>query len=193
MYDDELDDLLRAAAPRPGPMADVLARDLATAVANTGRAAGSRWSGTRRRRLRRPLLLGGAAVGSLVLTAGMTGSQWMMSVPPFMTLEPGVQRLYEPIEFVATWENGVQRSCQLFLEFDRLDDEGVDRVAAHVRTKDWSEWRKDLSDAAADDSPGLRDRLRAELRSVVPDLTVPSESETAPVLTGYGTSCEDVR
>ncbi|NYI76258.1 RNA polymerase sigma factor [Nocardioides panzhihuensis] len=25
MYDDELDDLLRAAAPRPGPMADVLA------------------------------------------------------------------------------------------------------------------------------------------------------------------------
>ncbi|WP_292651586.1 hypothetical protein [Nocardioides sp.] len=193
MYDDELDSLLRAAAPRPDPMADMLARDLATTVASSDRAAESRRSRPRRKRLRRPFVLGGAAVGVLVLTASMTGSQWMMSVPPFMTLQPGVQRVYEPIEFVATWENGVQRECQLFLEFERLDDEELDRVAAHVRAKDWSAWRKDLSDAATDDSAGLDDRIRGELRSVVPDLTAPFESETAPVLAGYGTSCEGVR
>ncbi|MEI7058439.1 hypothetical protein WBG06_21610 [Nocardioides sp. CCNWLW239] len=193
MDDDELEDLLRASAPRFGTVEDGLARQLVTTVVRDDPPLGTGRPRPTERRLRRSMIIGGAAAGVLVLSAAMTGSQWMMSAPPFMTLEPEGQRVYEPIEFVATWENGEQRNCQLFLEFTRLDDDELEKIAEHVRTKDWSRWQEDLSDAATDDSPDLRDRLLTELRGVVPGLTGSSESETAPAVTGYGTSCEDVR
>lgn len=186
MDDRELDELLSAAAPRLGGNEAVLARELATAVAHDGRA-GDEIEPTRMRR-RRPYVVGGVAIGALVLSAAMTQDAWMMSVPPHMTIEPGGQRLYEPIEFVATWGNGERRTCQLFLEFRGLDDGELDEVGAYVRAKDWSAWKDDLSDAATGDSPGLEDRFRAELQGVLPELGEPVEG--GPQLTGYGTSCE---
>ena len=191
MYDDELDDLLSAAAPRPRSRADALAQDLATALVHAD-LGGSEASRVRRRRFRKPFVIGGAAVGVLALSAGMTADSWMMSVPPFMTLEPGKQRVYEPIEFVADWGNGEQRKCQLFLEFRGLDNDEIERVAAYVRAKDWSSWTDDLSDAATDDSRVLSDRFLSELRNVLPDIDAPSASGTGPVMAGYGTSCEGV-
>ncbi|MFD7078034.1 hypothetical protein ACFV9G_27755 [Nocardioides sp. NPDC059952] len=186
MDDRELDGLLNAAAPRLGDGEAALARELATAVAR-GAGVGDQML-PRQRRRRRPYVIGGVAIGALVLSAAMTQDAWMMSVPPHMTIESGGQRLYEPIEFVATWGSGEQRTCQLFLEFRDLDEGEMEEVAAYVRTKDWSAWNDDLSDAATDDSPGLEDRFRAELKGVVPELGEPVDD--APRLTGYGTSCE---
>lgn len=186
MDDRELDELLSAAAPRPSGSEAALARELATAVTHDG-WAGDQMVPTRRRR-RRTYVIGGAVIGGLALSAAMTQDAWMMSVPPHMTIEPGGQRLYEPIEFVATWGDGKRRTCQLFLEFRGLDEGEMGEIGAYVRTKDWSAWRDDLSDAAGDDAPGLEDRFRAELQSVVPELGEPVED--GPRLTGYGTSCE---
>lgn len=193
MYADEIDGLLTASAPQPGPRADALAMDLATAVVHADRRAEPEALGAKRKWARKWLVGGGAAIGVVVLTAAMTGSAWMMSVPPFMTLEPGLQRLYEPIDYVATWESGEQRRCQLFLEFKGLDDDELEDVAAYVRAKNWASWREDLSDAATgEDGPELRERFRVELQSVVPGLRVVSASEApGPIITGYGTSCED--
>jgi hypothetical protein len=193
MYADEIDDLLKASALQPGPRPDALATDLATAVVHADRRAESESLGAKRKSTRKWLIGSGAAIGVVVFTAAMTGSAWMMSVPPFMTLEPGLQRVYEPISYIATWENGEQRRCQLFLEFKGLDDDELEDVAAHIRTKNWASWREDLSDAATGaDGPELRERFRIELQSVVPDLRAVSVSEAAgPIITGYGTSCED--
>lgn len=195
MYADEIDGLLKASAPQPGPVADALATGLATAVVHADRRAGSEQPRVKRRSGRKWFVGGGAAIGVVAFSAAMTGSAWMMSVPPFMTLEPGVQRIYEPISYVATWEDGAQRRCQLFLEFKGLDDNEIEDVAAYVRAKNWTSWRDDLSDAAtgadAGDGPDLRERFRVELQSVVPDLRAVSESEAGSVITGYGTSCED--
>jgi hypothetical protein len=118
----------------------------------------------------------------------MTQDAWMTSVPPHMTIEPGGQRLYEPIEFVVTGGDGERRTCQLFLEFRDLDEEQMEELGRYVRSKDWSAWTDALGDAATDDSPGLEDRFRAELRGVVPDLGEPVDD--GPRLTGFGTSCE---
>jgi hypothetical protein len=193
MYADEIDGLLTASAPQPGPRADALARDIATAVVHAGRHADSESLGAKRKSARKWLIGGGAAIGVVAFSAAMTGSAWMMSVPPFMTIEPGLQRIYEPIDYVATWENGEQRRCQLFLEFKGLDDSELEDVAAYVRAKNWTAWREDLSDAATGaDGPELRERFRVELQRVVPDLRAVSASEAAgPIITGYGTSCED--
>ena len=187
MDDRELDELLNAAAPRLGDGEAALARELATAVTRDA-WADDRVVPTRRRRRRRTYVIGGVAIGALALSAAMTQDAWMMSAPPHMTIEPGGQRLYEPIEFVATWSDGKQRTCQLFLKFRGLDEGELDEVGAYVRTKDWSAWKDDLSDAATDDSPGLEDRFRVELLGVVPELGEPDEE--GPQLTGYGTSCE---
>lgn len=187
MDDRELDRLLDAAAPRLRDSEAVLARQLATAVLG-GVGTGDQGASTRRRR-RRPYVMGGVAIGALALSAAMTQGAWMMSVPPHMTIEPGGQRLYEPIEFVATWDNGTQRTCQLFLEFRGLDESETAKVGAYVRNKDWSAWNDDLSDAATDDSPGLEARFRAELKGVIPELGKPVDD--GPRLTGYGTSCGD--
>lgn len=186
MDDRELDTLLEAAAPRLRDSEGVLARELATAV--LGAKVDGQEAPTRRRR-RRPYVIGGVVIGALALSAAMTQDAWMMSVPPHMTIEPGGQRLYEPIEFVATWDNGTQRTCQLFLEFSGLDEGEMEKVGAYVRSTDWSAWNGDLSDAVTDDSPGLEARFRAELQGVIPELGKPVDD--GPRLTGYGTSCGD--
>ena len=189
MDDRELDSLLNAAAPRVRDSDAVLARELAAAVSR-GAVTDDQASAARRRR--RPYVIGGVVIGALALSAAMTQDAWMKNVPPHMTIEPGGQRLYEPIEFVATWDDGTQRTCQLFLEFRGLDEGETKKVGVYVRSKDWSAWNGDLSDAATDDSPGLEDRFRAELQGVIPELSKPVDDglvDDGPRLTGYGTSC----
>lgn len=143
MDDDELDALLTRARPALGSETATAARDLATATrpASRGRVA--------RPRRRRRVFWGAAAAGVVLLTAGGTLTAAQLHVPPFQTLEPGVERISTavPVDYVE--RSGRPVTCEAFLEFRQLDRSSRDQVTRYLQEQDWTGFGQTAYDTAA--------------------------------------------
>ncbi|GAA4995522.1 hypothetical protein GCM10023317_24750 [Actinopolymorpha pittospori] len=98
MQDHEFDELLRLGAARPSAAATAAATELAertrahadAPLVNSRPVKQRPWS-------RRLVLAGGVLAGVAVLSAGASVAAYQMSIPPFQSLPPGLQRVDSPI------------------------------------------------------------------------------------------------
>lgn len=207
MNDAELDELLErdTGGARGGrEWGDDVTRAVASLVRETRTAAGDRRPGrlgrTRTRPRRRGLLVGAAVAGALALTAaaGVTASQ--LGIPPFQTLEPGVERVATAVPITYTESDGTPVTCKAFMEFRHLGDADQDRVVSFISSHDWAGTGQAAYDAAhaaggtADDislrfSNGIDAALFAGAKTALPQVVRGPGATSGVVFNGYGMSC----
>lgn len=162
------------------------------------RAEGSAVSRPRRRRR---LVVSAVAFGAVVLTAGGSLTAAQLNLPPFQTLEPGVQRIQQAIPVDYTTVTGKAVQCEAFLEFRNLADAQMDVARTYVAQRDWSGFGQQAYDlarrAAGSSSPDLVDRALGEvldqrLTDAAED-AVPTASKaidaTGPAINGHSMAC----
>lgn len=196
MDDQEIDALL-AAGDRPGsPSVDAAVTDLVRRTrAEVLRTAGAR--SPRRRRM----AVGVAVLGAVVLTAGGTLTAAELHVPPFQTLEPGVQRVQEPVPVDYTIDTGKDVHCQAFLEFRNLTGDQLAAARTYVAHHDWSGFGQRAYAAAERRAAHSSDSVESALAAVlddefadlaplaVPGVSVHHRSDEGPTYNGNSMSC----
>lgn len=193
--DRELDSLLSVGRDHP-PRAQML-----TAVADLVRAARVEAVASPRRPQRRRLLVGGIVAGAVVLTGGGTLTAAQLGMPPFQTLEPGVQRVQQPIAVNYVSVTGKDVRCQAFLEFRHLRHDQLEGARTYVAAQDWSRTGQQAYDAAkravgstAPDAVGdaFNEVLDAKMESVA-EQAVPGAvrdvNTKGPEITGWSMTC----
>lgn len=197
MDERQFDDLLRLSALAPSQAAT----DTAVLLSRQARAAEA---GAVPLRRRRPTWLAAAAVaGALSLTGAGSLTAYQLGIPPFQTLEPGVQRTMTGIPVNWVNSSGEAYQCQAFIEYRNLDAEQreqLEQVAADAR---WDGYGQRVLDSLASPAPTPEEEERAidevldrDVRSAAL-AAVPAMSESAdtdgPALAGWSRSCDIVR
>lgn len=142
MDDHELDSLLAAQRSQQ------LRPETVAAVADLVRTTRAEVAMTPRRRQRRRLFVGGVVLGGVVLTGGGTLTAAQLGMPPFQTLEPGVQRIQQPITVDYTTVTGKDVQCEAFLEYRHLQQDQLEEARAYVAERDWSSTGQQAYDTA---------------------------------------------
>lgn len=195
MRPDELDDLLQKAAPTPPPtamaVAAMVAREAerrADGVAPISARSRSRW---------RAVAVGVACV--VALTGAGTVAAYQLSVPPFSTLEHGVERAHTGIPIVYVNSLGREVDCLAFIEYQHLDSaqrSAIEKVSDDDR---WAGYGQRALDQAGipHASPEVQnDAVNAALardlwkaaHAAVPAMIREADA-SGPVFNGYSFSC----
>lgn len=196
MNDAELDDLLATKVQATHPQVEAAVTALvAAAQAEVAVPAAL----THRRRRRR--LVGGLALGAVVLTAGGSLTAAQLNMPPFQTLETGVQRIQQPIPVNYTTNAGKAVRCEAFLEYRSLTDDQMDAAQSYVAHHDWAGFGEqayaEAKATAGTSAPDPVDRalggvLDREFRAAA-TAAVPGVSSTidaaGPTVSGYSMAC----
>ena len=153
-----------------------------------------------RKRWSRGMVWGSVAVGATVLTAGASIAAVQLGIPPFQTLDKGLQRTSTsiPVDYVQT--DGTAVRCLAFMEFQHLDGAAVTRVERFVSTHDWAGFGQALFDASPATatlfitpriSAGhlLDSALFGKAREALPGLIRGPSDTTAISYTGFSMSC----
>lgn len=98
-----------------------------------------------RRRRGKPVVIGLAVTGALLLAAAATSEQWM-KVPPFASLEDNMYRTQAAIPVDFTMTDGQRVHCQSFLEYKYLTSGQARQATAYVEAHDWSGFGQRLYD-----------------------------------------------
>jgi hypothetical protein len=112
MQDDELELLLDHARCDASSFTAERSRQVAYEIASRQHVKAA----TRRRRLRAGVLAPAGVALMAVMGAG-TYAAYQLSVPPFVSTEPGVERVTEPITVDYRTDAGTVLDCELYLEF----------------------------------------------------------------------------
>ncbi len=194
MDDNELDELL---ATRVQP----LDPQVHAAVAELVKHARAQGATAVRPHRRRRFVVGWVALGAVVLTAGGTLTAAQLRVPPFQGLEPGVQRIQEPIPVDYVTAAGKDVRCQAFLEFRNLTEDQLDAAHTYVAQRDWSGFGQQAYNTAektaGSAAPDSVDRALGEV--LVGELTDAAEQAvpvarhdmyaTGPAINGHSMTC----
>lgn len=191
MNDHELDDLLRAADPAAGNAG----RAEAIALANETFASQRRRAGMQRRM---PALAAGVAV--LALTAAGTTSAYLLSIPPFQTLEPGLTRTTHGVPVDGVTDAGTQFACLAFVEAREPSAQQREAIETMVTTTDWSGYGQRQYDALPQDqrqlmssAPGpLAEVVIADLRKRASAASGLPQTGDGPRITGGAISCDEL-
>lgn len=195
MSEIDLDELLRGAAPRPTLDADDTALLLAREVRSESLGVTPLRS-RHRSRLRTAVVVAAAAVA---LSAAGTISAYQLSIPPFQTLEDGVERADTAID--VDYTNSLDRKveCLAFIEYRHLDSNqqaSIEEVSADDR---WDGYGQRVLDqlAISNSSPEAQNEaiirvLRKDLweaaSTAVPGM-VKMEDSDGPVFNGFSFWC----
>lgn len=189
----DIDELLR---PPPGPVVpdDVLVN----LVSSTRRQAEEhtvRGAERSRRRWTVPVLLGGV----IALAGAGTTSAYLMQIPPFQGLEPGLERTTAgiPVDYINYRQRPVH--CLAFIEFADVTPTQRTQINAFASRTDWTGYGQSIVDSSPTATrSSLDDDLRA-LQSLGPDLSRRTVAAVAglsarpvpkePRITGYSMSC----
>jgi len=197
MDDRQLDELLRRSAPVPS----TTAAETALLLARQTRAV---QAGAVPLRRHRPMRLAAMAVAAaLSLTGAGSLAAYQLGIPPFQTLEPGIQRTMTGIP--VNWINsrGEAYQCQAFIEYRNLNAEQRERLEQVAQYTRWDGYGQRVLDSLAlpaaspeDEEQAISDVLDKDLRSAAL-AAVPAMSESAasegPALNGWSRSCDIVR
>ncbi len=142
MDDHQLDALLLAARPDASADAETTSQCLAQEV-RTGRgvrsgAVGRRW---------RSAVVIPVGVAALALTGAGTVTAYQLSIPPFVGLDPGVERTTEGVPVNFRTDDGTEISCQAFVEFRDVTDQQRQQINDMVRSTDWTGYGQRTYDA----------------------------------------------
>ena len=196
MNDDDLDRLLADARKDATAPSDALAR-LIAAEAVEQRTKKSKLS---RRWLRRGMLVP-VGVGAVALSAATTYGAYQLSIPPFVTTEPGVERVSEPISVDYTTDKGTMLDCDLYVEFSDVTQAQRDALNAMSSNPRWDGFGQRIYDRlpAANRktqngpeplwSERVTEAVYAEALEEIPGLTMRSSDDTASI-NGATTRCE---
>jgi hypothetical protein len=194
MDDRELDDMLASRGRSTSPQIDAAVAELVVAARAEAARASLR---PRRRRWR----VGGVALGAALVTAGGTLTAAQLDLPPFQGLEPGVQRVQQPIPVDYVIDTRKDVRCEAFLEYRNLTSDQMEAARTYVERRDWSSFgqraydtAKRTTTAATPDAVdrALGDVLDRELAEVA-RAAVPAASRTAgtdgPAVSGWSMAC----
>lgn len=195
---DGLDDLLRHAAPSPSEQAAQTATHLAREIRDevAGAVPLRRRSHPKRRGRRLAL---GIAAAALALSGAGTLAAHQLSIPPFQTLEEGVDRAKTGVPVNYTNSLGRQVECLAFIEHRNLSASQRAAIEDAARSDVWDGYGQRVLDEldmpTADPSQQndaifdvvSRDLWRAA-RAAVPEMVHMSDSE-GPVFNGSSMSC----
>lgn len=195
MDETDFDELLRKSAPAPSRSASDTAVLLTQDI--VGQGAGARVLG--RRRTRRSWAIAAAAAGALMLAGAGTITAYQLSVPPFQTLEHGVQRMETGIPVTYTNSLGREVECLAFIEYRNLDDGQQNAIEDVGQNERWNGYGQRVLDAlgmpgatpeAQNDaiSDVVHQDLWEEAHEAVPEMVYMQDSE-GPVYNGSSMSC----
>jgi hypothetical protein len=138
----------------------------------------------------------------VALTAAGTLTAAQLNRPPFQTLEPGVQRIEEPIPLDYVTAAGKDVQCQAFLEFRNLTDDQVEAARTYVADRNWSGFgQRSYDTARRTATPTTVDSVDRELgeviyqelldtaRDAVPGAGVGNPDATGPNYNGHSMYC----
>lgn len=197
MNDLKFDELLRSSAPTPSRRAGATALLLVDETRGVNPAPAPRHQVRRRRRT----VLIAAAAAAVALSAGGTFAAYQLSIPPFQTLEKGVDRAHTGIPVTYTNSLGRTVRCQAFIEYRNLDhpqQAAIDRIASSTRWQGYGQRVLDelhipkaspqaqneaIVDAALDD-------LWQAAHEAVPSMVFMRPS-SGPVFNGFAMSCAE--
>ena len=126
----------------------------------------------RARRSRKPVVIGLAVAGAVLLAAAATSEQWT-KVPPFASLPDDTYRTQAAIPVDFTMTDGQRVHCQSFLEYRYLTSEQAEQATSYVRAHDWAGFGQQLYDDGApagetyeDAQTRIYDALDPRLKSI---------------------------
>lgn len=196
MSDGELDDLLHCSVSGPSQAASATAVHLVREVRDEVAGAVP----IRRRRRSGLRVVVGVVAAVVVLSGAGTTAAYQLSIPPFSTLEDGVERAQTGVPVTYTNSLGRQVDCLAFIEYRNLTDEQRAAIEAaskgdrwdgrygqrvldglHIPDADVYKQNTAVSDAVGKD-------LWAAAKAAVPDMTF-MKGVDGPVFNGYSFSC----
>lgn len=191
MNDGEFDQLLQKA----GTTTEVRAATLARLVEHTA---------TRRNggRSRRPVGLGVAVAGAVLLAAAASSTYWT-KLAPFQSVENGMYRAQTAIPVDFTTTSDLQVRCEAFLEFKGLSVPQSQQVEAYITRHDWSGLGQRLYDQhppAHESYEHAQDRIYSALDPVleqaataaVPGVHPKGTDTDAAQASGWSINCQRV-
>ncbi|MGD9962168.1 MAG: hypothetical protein AB7I40_23210 [Nocardioides sp.] len=196
MNDEDLDVLLGGARQGVSESTAALGRLVAVEAAQThgpGARSRPRWL--------RVGVLAPAGIGILALTGAGTLAAYQLSVPPFVSTEPGVERVTDPIPVNYTTDAGTVLECGVWLEFRNVSDAQRANLNAMATDPRWEGFGQRVYDAlpeknrAVQDGPEplwserVDDQVYAEALRANPGLAFRGPAD-GPSLVGSTTRCE---
>lgn len=189
MDDQELDRLLSRVGRPQSDGSLAAATELIEATREEYRAGRQR-----KRWARKGLLWGGALTAAALLTAGAGITAAQLGIPPFQSIEDGIQRIpvAVPVDYRET--SGTPVHCLAFMEFRHLDNASEAELQSFVSRHDWSGFGQRVRDAGATERPtdfidALDAALYREAEGVLPGLRHGPIDTDATSFTGFGMSC----
>lgn len=195
----QLDRLLRQSAPVPSP--EAVETSLLFSRQVRGVAAGAE---PLRARRRPNWVAAGAIAGALSLTGAGTLTAYQLSIPPFQTLEPGLERAMTGIPVNYRSSAGQDVECLAFIEFRNLNAvqrEQIEQVASDDRWDGYGQRVLDalvMSDASPEDQQlaigeVVGEDLYLAAKSAVPPIVHAETGATeGPIFSGSSLSCDIV-
>lgn len=195
LNDQGLDDLLCLSAPAPsqaaGATAVQLAREVRDEVAGAVPIRRPRWTRGR-------IALGGAAA-VVALTGAGSVAAYQLSIPPFQTLEEGVERATTGVQVTYTNSLGREVECLAFIEFRNLTPEQRDAIEDASQPDEWDGYGQRVLDHLnlPNASPERQNYAIGEVvhkdlweaaHAAVPGMVYMRDSE-GPVFAGSSMSC----
>jgi len=143
-------------------------------------------------RTRRGIALAAGACVIAAATVGAIGYQdYLLSVPPYVGLEDGMQRATTPLKVRPEYGADAGKTCRLYAEFRGLDRQQLTAVEAILATTDGRALSAQAVARATDQESyldGLLHGLAERLREAVPGLSIRGAE---PLLAGYTITCRD--
>jgi hypothetical protein len=199
MDEPEFDELLRSSAPTPSRAAGATALLLVDDIRGAN-AAPAPPHATRRHRRRRTVLIA-AAAAAVALSAGGTIAAYQLSIPPFQTLEKGVDRAHTGIPVTYTNSLGRTVKCQAFIEYRNLDNAQQAAIERISSSKRWEGYGQRVLDELripkaspqaqnqAINEAALDDLWQAAHEAVPPMVFM--QPSSGPVFNGFAMSCAE--
>ncbi|MGZ6772170.1 MAG: hypothetical protein ACXVGA_06530 [Mycobacteriaceae bacterium] len=131
MHDDELEHIFDTTNRPLTTSAVVLAREVASEVAQIGvprRARHRSW---------RIGILAPVGLGLVALTGAGTYAAYQLSVPPFVATDPGVERVAKPVPIEFVTDSGMRVSCGWWAEFKNVTPLQRDQLNAMGTNREW--------------------------------------------------------
>ena len=151
MTDDELDLLLADAKREASAEAAVFSRLVAVEAVEQP----STKPESRRRWLRKGIVVP-MGIGVLALSGAGTFGAYQLSIPPFVGLEAGVERVLEPIALPYTTDAGTVVDCTMYLEFTDVTE--AQREALNSLSADpiWRDFGQEVYDGLPAESRAIQ-------------------------------------
>ena len=150
MTEDELDLLLADAKREASAGAAVFSRLVAVEAVERANAtpASRRW--------RRKGLLAPMAIGILALSGAGTFGAYQLSIPPFVGLEAGVERVLEPIALPYTTDAGTVVECTMYLEFTDVTEAQREALNSLGTDPIWRDFGQEVYDGLPAESRAIQ-------------------------------------